>query len=284
MEDKNRFCVYLHKDADGIVRYVGEGTIDRAYTKSRKDQPTWMAVFGKVLPTVKIVAKDMSKESAEFLELKVRDFHSETIINNPYATKTPHKIDAEYVLKFVSYDETSPTFLRWNNAMKNNAKAGDPAGSIPKREQKKKYCTLEIEGVSYGVHRIVWTIHNGEIPSDLFVDHIDGDKTNNSIQNLRLVNAKHNSHNRLGVIPASGYRNIQESYYNNKLTGYMIRWNERDNRKRLNKSFSVAGLTKEEALYYCYEFRDSLIERGCISHRVKEGEIPPIKPKEVTNE
>lgn len=284
MEDKNRFCVYLHKDADGIVRYVGEGTIDRAYTKSRKDQPTWMAVFGKVLPTVEIVAKDMSKESAEFLELKVRDFHSETIINNPYATKTPHKIDAEYVLKFVSYDETSPTFLRWNNAMKNNAKAGSSAGSIPKKEQKKKYCTLEIEGVSYGVHRIVWTIHNGEIPSDLFVDHIDGDKTNNSVQNLRLVNAKHNSHNRLGVIPASGYRNIQESYYNNRLTGYMIRWNERDNRKRLNKSFGITGFTQEEALYSCYEFRDSLIERGCISPRVKEGEIPLLNPKETINE
>lgn len=42
------------------------------------------------------------------------------------------------------------------------------------------------------VHRYVWEYFNGKIPSDLIIDHIDGDKTNNALSNLRLVSAKQN--------------------------------------------------------------------------------------------
>lgn len=37
------------------------------------------------------------------------------------------------------------------------------------------------------VHRIVWEVHNGPIPDQFEIDHIDGCKTNNHISNLRLV-------------------------------------------------------------------------------------------------
>lgn len=37
------------------------------------------------------------------------------------------------------------------------------------------------------VHRIVWEVHNGPIPAGMEIDHIDMDKTNNHISNLRLV-------------------------------------------------------------------------------------------------
>ena len=36
-------------------------------------------------------------------------------------------------------------------------------------------------------HRRVWEKHNGPIPRHQYIHHIDGDKTNNSILNLMLV-------------------------------------------------------------------------------------------------
>ena len=37
------------------------------------------------------------------------------------------------------------------------------------------------------LHSVVWITHNGEVPEGMELDHIDGDKSNNSILNLRLV-------------------------------------------------------------------------------------------------
>lgn len=37
------------------------------------------------------------------------------------------------------------------------------------------------------LHRIVWQQHNGEIPAGFDVHHIDGDRSNNGIENLQLM-------------------------------------------------------------------------------------------------
>lgn len=44
----------------------------------------------------------------------------------------------------------------------------------------------------YRVHRFVWEYFNGAIPVDMIIDHIDGDKTNNALSNLRLASNKQN--------------------------------------------------------------------------------------------
>lgn len=36
-------------------------------------------------------------------------------------------------------------------------------------------------------HRFIWRMHNGEIPLGSFIHHIDGDKSNNNIDNLVCV-------------------------------------------------------------------------------------------------
>lgn len=36
-------------------------------------------------------------------------------------------------------------------------------------------------------HRLVWEYFKGPIPEDLVVDHIDGNKLNNSLSNLQLL-------------------------------------------------------------------------------------------------
>lgn len=45
----------------------------------------------------------------------------------------------------------------------------------------------------WAVHRLIWTVVNGDIPTGMQVNHIDENKENNSIHNLSLMTAKENT-------------------------------------------------------------------------------------------
>jgi hypothetical protein len=68
-------------------------------------------------------------------------------------------------------------------------KANQPIGWI----EKNGYWATNVYGVRYRVHRLVWQFHHGNCPS--FIDHIDGNKNNNSIENLRLATNQQNNAN-----------------------------------------------------------------------------------------
>jgi hypothetical protein len=54
-------------------------------------------------------------------------------------------------------------------------------------------------------HRIVWTLVNGPIPEGHVIDHIDGNPSNNKLENLRCVTPSINSRNsKLAVNNTSG--------------------------------------------------------------------------------
>lgn len=59
-------------------------------------------------------------------------------------------------------------------------------------------CTLRYKGIrkQAKMHQIVWNAFRGPIPEGKILDHIDGNKTNNALENLRLVTPKENSRNR----------------------------------------------------------------------------------------
>ena len=58
-----------------------------------------------------------------------------------------------------------------------------------------EYLGCKIHYKKYRIHRLVWIYHNGTIPLGMEIDHIDRDKHNNSIDNLRLVTRTENQHN-----------------------------------------------------------------------------------------
>lgn len=54
---------------------------------------------------------------------------------------------------------------------------------------------IRINKTLYLAHRLIWVMHNGAIPPDLEIDHIDHDPGNNRIENLRAVSHVENLHN-----------------------------------------------------------------------------------------
>lgn len=84
--------------------------------------------------------------------------------------------------------------LYWRKSNRGHSKAGDLAGTTNK--DGKHYFTVTISQKKYSVHRIVWVMVNGDIPNGLEIDHINRDKYDNRIENLRLVTRSQNSLNK----------------------------------------------------------------------------------------
>ncbi|MCV5094213.1 HNH endonuclease [Escherichia coli] len=75
----------------------------------------------------------------------------------------------------------------------NSRYAGKRAGCLHKRSG---YIHVGFNRRIYQEHRIIWEMHNGPIPEGMEIDHIDHNKVNNHIENLRLVTCQDNNHNR----------------------------------------------------------------------------------------
>lgn len=57
------------------------------------------------------------------------------------------------------------------------------------------YKVVRINNKEYKVHRLIWIMFNGDIPNKMFIDHIDRNKLNNKIENLRLATNQENNRN-----------------------------------------------------------------------------------------
>ena len=58
------------------------------------------------------------------------------------------------------------------------------------------YLYITLNGQIYTQHRISYALQTGEVPTpDKFIDHINGDKTDNRLDNLRLVSHQINMKN-----------------------------------------------------------------------------------------
>ena len=63
-------------------------------------------------------------------------------------------------------------------------------------------------GASLAEHRVVWKLHHGVDPK-MDVHHLDGDKSNNRIANLRLATTQQRSFARkVGVTSTSGVKGV----------------------------------------------------------------------------
>lgn len=69
--------------------------------------------------------------------------------------------------------------------------AGDSVGC----ENNVGYLQVSVKSKPLYVHRIIWEMHNGPIPEGMEIDHINQVRTDNRIENLRLVSHQGNLKN-----------------------------------------------------------------------------------------
>ena len=98
------------------------------------------------------------------------------------------ELKLEVVNKLFRYDKETGDLVR-----KISVRKGAEAGQIVGTDDGHGYLKTSIKGVKYFNHRIIFLMHNGYLPP--FLDHIDTNKRNNRIENLRAATITQNNHN-----------------------------------------------------------------------------------------
>ena len=92
--------------------------------------------------------------------------------------------------------------LRWDVK-----KAGVTYGAIAGCSNGRGYLVVRVNGNLYYVHRLIFLMHKGYLPK--IIDHINGDKLDNRIENLRSATVGQNQHNRkTNTNNTSGYKGV----------------------------------------------------------------------------
>lgn len=92
---------------------------------------------------------------------------------------------------------------RWNAQFAGEV-AGSPCGN--------RYLGLTIQYAQYLAHRIIWKMLFGRDPDN--IDHVDGDRANNRLANLRGVSAQDNHRNK--CTPVTNTSGIIGVYFDGK--------------------------------------------------------------------
>lgn len=141
------------------------------------------------------------------------------------------------------YDPTAPSCLRWARTKysgRSNGKPqsikGEPAGGMNQRLHYEVY----FEGRLQQAHRLVYRLEVGEIPEGMVIDHINGNRSDNRVENLRAVTSKTNARNRKkSVRNTSGVTGVYAIY--NKIgehSGYTASWQTLEGYKNHTKRFT----------------------------------------------
>jgi hypothetical protein len=156
-------------------------------------------------------------------------------------------------------DTSSPSGLRWKVDIKSGRnKVQVHADSIAGCLMKQGYWIVKYKCKTYPCHRIVWSLTNNcDIPAKLQIDHIDGDRANNCISNLRLVTQTVNSRNKRKRPTNSSGKTGVSIMERSSYTLYIARWRDMDGREK-SKSFNSAK--HPDAYRMACEYRDFMLQ------------------------
>lgn len=186
----------------------------------------------------------------------------------------PLKIHKNLFECYLYYDETSKTGLRWKvdiyvGKTKNRKaiSAGQEAGCLNKVSN---YYQVRLNRTTYKVHRVIWALHYGECGAEQ-IDHINGIKTDNKIENLRLVDAFINAKNK--IWNSSNF--LPYSHISDKLRRVQVALVICG--KRITKTFCFSeygeNIALKKAVEYLKQHSEKMIEYGYSERQVQHLKI-----------
>jgi hypothetical protein len=194
---ENRFIVYFHRlKKDDTIFYVGKGTGDRPYRKDNRGKD-WYSFTDNNEYYVEIYKKDLTENEALIIE-REQILQLEGLVNKNICY--PLELNQLECSEHFEYCESSPSCLnrikgKWTGTYNKGSLGAAGYLSFNKRTSK-KYWRIKFNAKSLMVHRLIWILINGNIPDNCVIDHIDGDSTNNRIENLRCISQKINCLNK----------------------------------------------------------------------------------------
>jgi hypothetical protein len=99
-------------------------------------------------------------------------------------------LTADFVREVFDYDPHTGA-IKWRVKYSRKVNAGMPAGYLDSG----RYVRIRIKGRAYAAHRIAFLYMHGRWPTE-FLDHVNGDKTDNRLVNLRECSSAQNNSNR----------------------------------------------------------------------------------------
>lgn len=109
------------------------------------------------------------------------------------------KLTQTYLNSILEYKDGN---LFWK-VDRRKTKIGDKAG----RKKTNGYCEVGVDGKLQGTHRLIFMMFHGYMPK--IVDHIDGNQSNNRIENLREATHAENMRNsKKAINNTSGFKGI----------------------------------------------------------------------------
>lgn len=101
------------------------------------------------------------------------------------------KLTQAELKELLDYDPATGSFF-WRKTLRNGkGGAGKKAGG-----ERYGYIFIAVKGRIYRAHRLAWLYVYGEFPPDKLIDHINGNRSDNRIENLRLASQGENLMNR----------------------------------------------------------------------------------------
>lgn len=140
------------------------------------------------------------------------------------------------VKKYLDYNPDTGIF-KWKLQKSNNIKKGDKAGTL----YNTGYTMIGINKKNYLAHRLAWLYVYGKFPKN-GTDHINRNKSDNRIENLRDVNQLENMKNK-------------SKYKNNKSGIIGVNWHKRD------KKWMVQIQINNKKIHFgCFELKVDAIK------------------------
>jgi HNH endonuclease/AP2 domain len=163
-----------------------------------------------------------------------------------------------YLKDKYQYSESSKTGLIYKKVIRpSKVKLGDEVGGM---SDSGYWCTLvsfNSKKIRMYNHKIIMILQGLGINKNECIDHIDGVRSNNKINNLRIIKKEKNSRNaKKARTNTTGFAGVSKN-----VNGYYVAHITDLTGKLKRKYFSINKLTEEKALVLAKEWRENEIEK-----------------------